>query len=118
MADYRAALERLMASPRGFDWLPEVWHLIYEEGIRGNHILFQDEDLTSIRASMARGNLDWNDEFGRSVENRAVQLLRLNNIDIIRTRVRSLSDDEKLGLYLVYQCGLELWRSALKRGLN
>ncbi len=118
MADYRAALERLMATPGGFEWIPEIWHLIYEEGIRGNHILFQDHELASIRTLMARGNLEWDDEFGRSIEDQAVRLLRLNNIDIIRSKVSSLSDEEKLGLYLVYQCGLELWRSALKRRLN
>lgn len=118
MADYRAALDRLMATPRGFEWLPEVWHLIYEEGIRGNHILFQDQDLNLIRLAMARGNLDWSNDFGQSIEDRAVSLLRLNNIDTIRRRVSQMSDDEKLGIYLVYQCGLELWTSALKRTLN
>jgi|GEM_PF-1855692 len=118
MADYRAALDRLMATPRGFEWIPDIWHLVYEEGIRGNHILFQEQDLVAIRVLIARGKLDWDDEFGRSIEDRAVRLLHLNNIEIIRSKVSSLSDDEKLGLYLVYQCGLELWRSALKRRLN
>jgi len=47
MADYRAAIERMMATPHGFEWLPQIWHVIYEEGIRGNHILFQDADLVA-----------------------------------------------------------------------
>ena len=118
MADYRAAIERMMATPRGFEWLPQIWHVIYEEGIRGNHILFQDSDLTSIRQAMTQGKLDWTTELDGEIEDRAVKLLRINNIEIIRRRVHLLSQDEKLALFLVYQCGLELWGSALKRSLN
>ncbi len=118
MANYRATLDRLIATPEGYEWLPPVWHLIYEEGIQGNHILFQDADLASIRQAISKGHLDWTDEYGREVEDRAVHLLRLNSIESIRRHVDLLSTDEKLGLFLVYQCGLGLWGSALKRGLN
>jgi len=116
MADYRAAIERMMATPHGFEWLPQIWHVIYEEGIRGNHILFQDADLVAFRQTMAQGN--WATELGGEIEGRAIRLLRLNNIDIIRSRVHSMPQNEKLALFMIYQCGLELWGSALKRNLN
>jgi len=116
MADYRAAIERMMATPHGFEWLPQIWHVIYEEGIRGNHILFQDADLVAFRQTMAQGN--WAAELGGEIEGRAIRLLRLNNIDIIRSRVHLLPQNEKLALFMIYQCGLELWGSALKRNLN
>ena len=118
MADYRAAIERMMATPHGFEWLPQIWHVIYEEGIRGNHILFQDADLNAFRQTMAQGKSNWTTELGGEIEGRAIRLLRLNNIDIIRGRVHSMPQDEKLALFMIYQCGLELWGSALKRSLN
>ena len=126
MADYRAAIERMMATPHGFEWLPQIWHVIYEEGIRGNHILFQDADLIAFRQAMAQGKSNWTTELNgdisekieEKIEVQAIRLLRLNNIDIIRRRVHLMPQDEKLALFIIYQCGLELWGSALKRSLN
>ncbi len=124
MADYRAALERFMATPVGFEWLPQVWHVIYEEGIRGNHILFNAEDIKGIEHAISRGSHDsngeinWSDELVEEIEDHAVNLLRLNDLDTIRRRVNLLSIEEKLALFLVYQCGLRLWNSALKKSLN
>ena len=120
MADYRAAIERLMATPHGYEWLPQIWHVIYEEGIRGNHILFQDADLIAFRRAMAQGNwaAQMNGDLTEKIEAQAIKLLRLNNIDIIRRRVHMLPQDEKLALFMIYQCGIGLWGSALKRSLN
>jgi len=126
MADYRAAIERMMATPNGFEWLPQIWHVIYEEGIRGNHILFQDSDLIAFRQSMAQGKNSWASELNgeiaekmdERIEAQAIRLLRINNIDVIRRRVQLLPQDKKLALFMIYQCGLELWGSALKRSLN
>lgn len=118
MADYRAALERMNATPTGFEWLPEIWHVVYEEGIRGNHVLFENIERTLTEMSKKRAVYDWDPNFAKIIENKAVRLLRLNNIESIRQEIMTLPADERMALFLVYRHSLELWRNALKRYLS
>lgn len=113
--DYRAALERLVATPSGFEWVPQVWHVIYEEGIRGNHILFDDDEIAEINRLLRTQAAD---RFFPDVEGHAVALLRLNSVPAIRSRLATMDLEQKVSLFLVYQCGLQLWGSALRRLLN
>lgn len=115
MADYRAAIERLVATPSGFEWLPSIWHLIYEEGIRGNHILFDKQEIAEIQHLLRTQAAD---KHFPDIEDQAVSLLRLNNIAAIKARLALMDTEQKVSLFLVYQCGLQLWGSALRRLLN
>lgn len=118
MADYRAALERMNATPPGFEWLPEIWHVVYEEGIRGNHILFENIEIALTDRQTKRALNDWDTYFAKTIENRAVTLLRLNNIEVIKKEILALPSDERAALFLVYRYSLDLWQSALKRYLS
>jgi len=98
--------------------LPPLWEVVYQEGIRGNHFIFGQEDLRAFEDALC-GSADIGQGFGtRGIEEMVIPILKSASLQDVRKILLSMSFEQKLDLYVLYRRALEFWAFHLKTVLN
>lgn len=95
--------------------LPLLWQVLFQEGVRANHLLFSKEEVESFDYS---SNEIISDEEKEDLENAASDLLRAPDLSTMKRTLATCSPNMKRNLFLIYQSFLYSWGKFLKNSLN
>ncbi len=94
--------------------MPLLWQLIYQEAMRGNHLLFDREDLLRFE-SEASPILSADDQ---KTSDFVYSIFENHDLTSIQTQISQLSFGQKRRVHQVYRRFLDRWRFQLKQGMN
>ncbi len=106
----------LSSSPCGN--LPPTWQVIYQEAIRGNHILFSKGDLAAFNENSDLTNLERDLDVASQVSELAYQVLTAPSFPAMTEIIDRGSFEIRHGLFKLYQRYIALWTSHLKISLH
>src|SRR5690242_9506595 len=92
------------------DCLPPLWRVLYQEGMRANHLLFSKEDVEGFRAPKSKNILSESEQ--SAVCEAAARLFVCGDIASMRRLVSELSQPSRsylFGLYLRHLQKLRLY---------
>lgn len=97
-------------------FLPPLWRIIFQEAMRGHHLIFPREIISSMQdvAEFARVAAEGQER----LEEFCVALFSAPDLHAIRTMVHFLTIDEQKQLFVLYIHFLKSIRDANKRELN
>ena len=98
--------------------LPPLWQVIYQEAIRGHHLLFRRCDTERYETAATEAEL-WQDQaVTDELEAIAVDIVACPDLQSMVDLIDSLEDHTRRNLYLMYRRVLWMWRNYVKDQLN
>jgi hypothetical protein len=98
--------------------LPMVWKVIYSEAIRGNHILFDQEDLSEIETFYHSADFKIKAENNGPMAKFAVKFFSSSDFQEMRRLIKALPIDQKVVALILYRRSISVWQDWLKRNLH
>lgn len=98
--------------------LPMVWKVIYSEAIRGNHILFDTEDLSAIESFYHSKDFRLKEENNGPMAKFAVKFFSSSDFQEMRRLIKALPIDQKVVALILYRRSISVWQDWLKRNLH
>jgi hypothetical protein len=98
--------------------LPMVWRVVYNEAIRGNHILFDAADLLAIETFYRTPDFRINPENSKDMTKFAVKFFGSSDFRAIKSMVKELTLEQKVIAFVLYRRSINDWQAWLKRNLN
>jgi len=95
--------------------LPLLWQILFQEGVRKNHILFSKEEVESFDFSSKEMITEDEKEI---LESAASQLLQAPDFRTMKNTIAECSPRIKRNLFVIYQSFLESWGNFMKNSLN
>lgn len=95
--------------------LPPLWSVIYEEAVRGNHVLFDPSDIEAFQKNPIAHYDDA--EIAWVVTYIAQQTVKTSLIELQAT-VRELSPAKRSLVFMLYMNAIQYFTAQLKRSLN
>ena len=98
--------------------LPPLWEVIYQEAMRGHHLLFQRGDVERYDAiGIVRAT--WQDEtLTDELELTVLKVIGSNELQDMVKVIDGLPDDQRASLYAFYRRALFMWQHYMKARLN
>ncbi len=106
--------DNLMHSAR----LPQHLEVIFHEGVRGNHLLFSEEDASESHMASTLALEARHSDHCKRVEEVGVQLFTQSDLSNMRNLIRELATDDRKRLFRIYQRMIASWQSHIKSSLN
>ncbi len=98
--------------------LPPLWQVIYQEAIRGHHLLFRRTDVERYDA-VAQKSEEWTDQaITDELETISLRLVSCADLQAMIRVVDGLADGTRQSLYQMYKRVLWMWRNYIKDQLN
>lgn len=98
--------------------LPMVWRIVYNEAIRGNHILFDAEDLKAIEEFYHSPDFKLNPENNVPITKFAVKFFGSTDFGEMKRLIKALPLDQKVVALILYRRSISTWQDWLKRNLH
>ena len=98
--------------------LPMVWRVVYNEAIRGNHILFDVEDLKAIEEFYHSPDFKLNAENNVPMTKFAVKFFSSTDFKDMKAMIKALPLDQKVVALILYRRSISVWQDWLKRNLH
>jgi hypothetical protein len=98
--------------------LPMVWRVVYHEAVRGNHILFDAEDMTAIEDYYHSKDFKLREENNAPMAKFAVKFFSSTDFREMRAMIKALPIDQKVVALILYKRSMSVWREWLKRNLH
>lgn len=98
--------------------LPMVWRVVYNEAIRGNHILFDAEDLKEIEEYFHSPNFKLRPENNTPMAKFAVRFFGSSDFREMKALIKSLNLEQKAVALILYRRSISVWSDWLKRNLH
>jgi len=98
--------------------LPMVWRVIYAEAIRGNHIIFDAEDLKAIEEFYHSPGFKLKPENNSPMAKFAVKFFGTSDFKEMKALVKALPIDQKVVALILYKRSISVWQDWLKRNLH
>lgn len=112
-------LEGFIQSEYESDFLPPFWQVIYNEGIRANHIIFDEGEINWIESELMAGkHPELPLDVTEALETAASEIYLSNDLGAIRSIVATLNLEQKKYLYLLYRRALSAWSTYIRNNLN
>lgn len=92
-------------------FLSPLWRVIYQEAMRGHHLLFA-EQKSSPRTRSTLGFTYTKKEL-ENAEDTSVEILQLNQLGLIKKSIDALNEKERLLLFRIYKTQLATWQKRL-----
>ncbi len=121
MSDIASAVpEGVIQNSMANSKLPPLWQLIYNEGIRGNHLLFKAVDANKFddqEPDYDGAELEDESKMER-FQKIIVSIISKSDLADMSQIIESLSDDFKIAVYVYYKRMLKAWGAYLKLSLH
>lgn len=98
--------------------LPQIWQVVYHEGVRNNHFLFTAPELLQIDTHLSKGGFRLTEDDQRTVLAIATRIFTCGEYDKIRTELSRLTDSQKSVFFMLYKRTLSNWTRKLKSSLH
>ena len=98
--------------------LPPLWQVIYQESMRGHHLLFRPVD-TERYEMLAERDESWSsDELTDEMERIAMRLVACPDLQAMVRIIDGLPDNTRRSLYVFYKRLLWVFQNYVKRHMN
>jgi len=98
--------------------LPPTWQVIYQEGIRGNHILFSPADLERF-ALIPANHLDFKDSADSlDTEEAAFRVMTAASYEEMSETIAAEEFEVRMQIFHIYQRLISVWSTYLKTNLH
>jgi hypothetical protein len=110
-------LESLIQQNYSETELPPLWQVIYQEAIRGHHLLFKRADVDLFETIQMNAHTA---DYGvfESLEEIVVDLVSSNDLNTMIQIIDALPITQRHSLFLFYQRALWIWKNYSKDQLN
>lgn len=98
--------------------LPMVWRVIYNEAIRGNHILFDTEDLKAIDEYYQSAQFKLKPENKPIMARFAVRFFGSSDFSEMKGLIKGLTLEQKAVALILYRRSISVWNNWLKTNLH
>ena len=98
--------------------LPMVWRVVYNEAIRGNHILFEAEDMKAIEEFYHSPEFKLKPENNTPMAKFAVKFFGSSDFREMKRLIKDLPLDQKVVALILYRRSISVWQDWLKRNLH
>jgi hypothetical protein len=98
--------------------LPPLWEVIYQEAIRGHHLLFAKNDVEVFDTEML-GDAFWTEaDDAADLEVSALKVIACSDLQAMVKTIDALPIGRRRQLYSFYKRALLMWGSYVKDHLN
>ncbi|MBM4251057.1 MAG: hypothetical protein FJ146_03725 [Deltaproteobacteria bacterium] len=97
--------------------LPPLWQVIYQEAMRGHHLLFQRSDVELFESLKSTYELTELASLSHIEEN-VMEILCCHDLDSMVRVIDAMPIGQRHLLFVLYQRALKLWRSYSKEHMN
>ena len=98
--------------------LPPLWQVIYQEAVRGHHLLFRKVDIDRFDRAINGIDVWINETLSDSLEEVAVTIVACNELQDMINIIDALAEAERRNLYIFYRRILWMWQNYAKNQLN
>lgn len=100
--------------------LPPLWQVIYQEAMRGHHLLFKRPDAERYDSALSRESSDlWASEaMSDELEVIVLKIIGCSELKDMVKVVDGLAEETRKNLYVFYRRVLWMWRNYVKERLN
>lgn len=97
--------------------LPPTWNVIYQEGIRANHVLFNENDLPRFEAE-SKEDYSCLKSNSNDFEDIAIQLMTSPSLTSMQEVIAQCDYPTRRSLFLFYKRLIAFWTITLKKNLH
>ncbi len=98
--------------------LPMIWRVIYHEAVRGNHILWNSDDLASIEHSLQAAQFKIAPTEHDTIIQFMANLTSCGDFRELHNMIKGLPAHQKPVIFLLYRRALAGWHRWLKANLH
>ena len=98
--------------------VPHIWRVVYQEAMRGQHILWDRDDLVMIEAELGSTDLSVTEADKHFMSRFMVKFLTSSDFSELKHLLKSLPTKRKAFAFILYTRSLNVWKEWLKRNLN
>lgn len=98
--------------------LPPLWQVIYQEAIRGNHLLFDKKEVETFEAERVYFSKNWDDLVNEEIEELITHLAGCSDLREMMDIIDSHGLEIRKTLYFLYVELLVIWKRNLRAQLN
>ena len=109
--------ESLLTHTSPLSSLPPLWEVIYQEAVRGHHLLFKRSDVE--RFDNEDCGTYWEDaELSDELEIIVLKLVGCADLQAMVKSIDALPDTQRKTLYAFYRRAIWMWRQYVKTRMN
>lgn len=98
--------------------LPPLWQVIYQEAIRGHHLLFRKEDVELFSNDRLKSSAEIDDSWSDDIEPVVMDLLYASDLQEMVDRIDDLELLQRRQLFRLYKHALWIWSHFVKTQMN
>lgn len=98
--------------------LPPLWEVIYQEAIRGHHLLFRKDEVEKFDSELCGTDAGFDQAFSDEIEGIVVAVVEAADLQGMIDVIDSLREETRKNLYFMYRRVLWMWRNYVKEQLN
>ncbi len=98
--------------------IPPLWQVLYQEAVRGNHLLFDKKEVERFEEERVSFKPVWDDLINEEIEEIATHLAGCSDLREMMDIIDSLTLKTRKTLYFLYVELLVIWKHALRSQLN
>jgi len=118
MSNQSPLLENVIQLSYHSENLPPLWQVIYQEAIRGHHLLFHPTHVERYEIAVNSPSFWLDESLTDELETVVVQIVSCSDLqDMVRV-IDALPDSQRQSLYFLYRRVLWTWRNYVKDQLN
>jgi len=118
MKSVLANVQSIVKESYQIPWLPPLWEVIYQEGVRSNHLLFSKEEQKHFASRELYKSSTIADIYSDDLEEIILKLLCCSDLSSLIKTVESQSIETREKLYHLYLHSLNVSRRIHKGSLN
>ena len=120
MKTNNATFHKILEESRNIPWLQPMWSMLYNEGIRGNHLLFSKDDLEMFESDSDVNNNKYLSENGNDplLQEILFQLICCSDLRSMINLLKDQSYDIKKQTFGFYLRTLDHWKILRAKRLN
>lgn len=98
--------------------LPPLWQVIYQEAIRGHHLLFRKQDVELFSNDRPNHNKEVDDSWSDDIEPVILDLLHASDLQEMIDCIDDLQLVQRRQLFRLYKHALWIWSHYVKSQMN
>ena len=98
--------------------IPPLWQVIFQEAIRGNHLLFDKKECEQFEIERMTFSASWDDLIDEEIEEIITHLAGCADLREMMDIIDGHSLETRKTLYFLYVELLVIWKQALRSQLN
>jgi hypothetical protein len=102
--------------------LPMIWRVVYHEAVRGNHILWDQQDIESVNSMVESAkpgsSFSMDDSDKKAITKFMASFFSTSDFRDLQGMIKSLPANHKAVAFILYNRAITVWKRWLKTNLH